>query len=108
MLSHCQRLKDKNVILGLLEKFDLAAKVPPQTKFPGEIQFSEPTAVYMVPSLLVYDQTNELHAKESDDIVVVYYFGGKFLPETIFNKLLVRTIHWCYEGNTKKHHEIKW
>ncbi|XP_065905734.1 uncharacterized protein [Dysidea avara] len=107
MLSHYKRLKDKNVILGLLEKFSLAARVPPKTKFPGEISFSEPTEVYMVPSLLVYNQTNEFHVKGSDDIAVVFYFGGKFLPETIFNKLLVRIIHWCYEGKTRKHHEIK-
>jgi len=97
-------LKDKSVILGLLEKFSLAAKVPPKTKFPGEIAFSEPAEV----SLLVYDQTDEFHAKESNDIVVVYHFGGKFLPETIFNKLLVRTMHWCYEEKTRKNHKIKW
>jgi len=108
MLSLCERLKDKSVILGLLEKFSLAAKVPPKTKFPGEIAFSEPAEVYMVPSLLIYDQTNEFQAKESNDIVVVYHFGGKFLPETIFNKLLVRTMHWCFEEKTRKNHEIKW
>ncbi|XP_065906452.1 uncharacterized protein [Dysidea avara] len=104
MLSCCKRLKDRNVILGLLEQFSLAAKVPTETKFPGEECLSEPSEVYMVPSLLVYDQTNELCAKQTDDIAIAYYFRGKFLPEAIFNKLLVRTIHWCCG---KKHHEVK-
>ena len=107
MLSHYKRLKDRNVILGLLEKFSLAAKVPPRTKFPGEVCLSEPPEVYMVPSLLVYDQTNELCAKQSNDIAIAYYFGGKFLPEAIFNKLLVRTIHWCY-GSKAENHDVKW
>ncbi|XP_065906448.1 uncharacterized protein [Dysidea avara] len=104
MLFHCKRLKDRNVILGLLEQFSLAAKVPTKTKFPGEECLSEPSEVYMVPSLLVYDQANELRAKQTDDIAIAYYFRGKFLPEAIFNKLLVRTIHWCCG---KKHHEVK-
>ena len=108
MLSHCKRLKDRNIILGLLEKFSLAAKVPPRTKFPGEVSLSEPSEVYMVPSLLVYDQTNELRAKQVNDIAIAYYFGGKFLPEAIFNKLLVRTIHWCCGSKSEKHHEVKW
>jgi len=108
MLSQCNRLKQKNIIVGLLEKFSLASKVPPATKFPGEGFIEEPDEVYMVPSLLVYDQANELQAKESGDIAVVYYFRGKFLPETIFSKLLVKTMHWCCKDTTKKYHEIKW
>ena len=110
MLSHYKRLKDKTTILGLLEKFSLAAKVPSSTKFPGEtcLNLSESVDVYMIPSLLVYDQTNELRAKQSDDVAIVYYFGGKFLPETIFNKLVVRIMHWCCNNKIKKHHEIKW
>ena len=101
MLSHCKRIKDRNVILGLLEKFSLAAKVPSNTKFPGEVCLSEPHEVYMVPSLLVYDQPNELRAKQSNDVTIAYYFWGRFLPEAVFNKLLVRTIHWCC-GNKPK------
>ena len=108
MLSHRKRLKDRNVILALLEKFSLAAKVPAAAKFPGEMSLSEPSEVYMVPSLLVYDQTNELRAKQSNDIAIAYYFAGKFLPEAIFNKLLVRTIHWCCGSKSEKHHEVKW
>ena len=108
MLSHYKRPNDRNVILGLLEKFSLAAKVPLRTKFPGEVSLLEPSEVYMVPSLLVYDQTNELRAKQVNDIAIAYYFGGKFLPEAIFNKLLVRTIYWCCGSKSEKHHEVKW
>jgi len=110
MLKCCGRLKEKQVIVGLLEKFSLAAKVPPSIKFPGEvcINLSKSAEVYMVPSLLVYDQRNKLRAKKSNDAAIVYYYSGKFLPETIFNKLLVRTMHWCCNNNSKKCHDIKW
>ena len=109
MLSQCKRSKDKQVILGLLEKFSLAAKVPPNTKFTDE-KHSSDCEVYMIPSLLVYDQATNPCPKNDNDIVVVYYFGSKFLPETVFNKLIVRTIYWCYDGqknDNDTHHGIK-
>jgi len=98
MLTESGRLKDKNVILGLLTKFNLAAEVPANTKFPNDFSVSENEKVYMVPSLLVYDK-KDVYRKRRGDIVVVYHFPDEFLPESVFNQLLVKATHWCCENN---------
>ena len=49
----------------------------------------------MIPSLLVYDKI-EAYQKTEGDIIVVYYAPRGFLSETVFNKLVVKTIKWCY------------
>ena len=99
MLKESKRLKDKNVILGLLDKFNLAAEVPPNTRLPNDFGKPKNERVFMVPSLLVYDK-KYFYRKRKGDIVVVYYFPDEFLPESIFNQLLVKTIHWCCEHNS--------
>ena len=105
MLKKCGKYNDKGVILGLLQKFSIAAEVPPATTFPGEIRPSGKGKVLIIPSLLVYDET-ATYQKTKDDIVVVYHVPRGFLPETIFNKLLVETINWCREeGRSHKIHE---
>jgi len=88
--------KDKQVLLGLLEKFNLASEVPTDTLFFPEIGAlrSSTSKVFVVPPLLVYDEKVPYY-KENGDIVVQYYFPDGFLPESIFNQLLVKTIHWC-------------
>jgi len=90
------RCKDKDILLGLVEKFNLAAEVPKGTKFPREFRAPKKGKVFMVPSLLVYDEKATYHRKEGD-ICVVYYFEDGFVPESIFNQLVVKTIHWCYQ-----------
>ena len=44
-----------------------------------------------------------IYQKTEDDIVVVYHVPRGFIPETVFNKLLVETINWCRQG---RHHKI--
>ena len=98
------RYNDKGVILGLLHKFSIAAEVPPDTTFPGEFPPFEKGKVFMIPSLLVYDKT-ATYQKTEDDIVVVYHVPRGFIPETVFNKLLVETINWCGQGRSHKINE---
>ena len=94
------RSKDKEVLLGLLDKFNLATEVPGSTRFPNEIDAPESSSskLFIVPSLLVYDIKATYH-KQDGDIVVQYYFPDQFLPETVFNQLLVKTIQWCCKHN---------
>ena len=106
MLKQCGRDKDKDVILGLLDKFSIAAEVPVNTLFPEEFTAPKKGRVFMIPSLLVYDKT-EGYRKAKDDIVVVHYAPNEFLPETVFNKLLVKTINWCYQDTTHSH-QVRW
>ena len=97
ILKRCQRNEDKDVILGLLHKISIAAEVSPDTRFPEEPDPSKEGKVFMIPSLLVYDKP-KAYQKTEGDIVVVYYIPTTrgFLSETVFNKLLVKTINWCY------------
>ena len=92
--------KDKQILLGLLDMFNLATEVPANTKFSHEngSPKSGASKVFIVPSLLVYDNKVPYH-KQEGDIVVQYYFPDEFLPESIFNQLLVKTIQWCCKHN---------
>ena len=106
MLKKCDRLKQKEVILGLLENFDLTVEVSVKTKFDDEddtYEVPEKDRVFVVPSMLVYNKVN-IYQKTVDDVVVLYHFPNKYLPENIFNHLLVKTISWCNKGD----HHIRW
>ena len=94
MLDQSNRFKDKDVLLGLVDKFNLAAEVPSSTKFPREFCAPKKGRVFMVPSLLVYDE-KATYCPTKGDICVVHYFADRFVPESIFNQLIVKTIHWC-------------
>ena len=100
ILLQFNRSRDKEVLLGLLDKFNLATEVPASTRFSREIRKSTTTTskLFIVPPLLVYDEKVSYH-KQDGDIVVQYYFKDEFLPESIFNQLLVKTMQWCFKHN---------
>lgn len=98
MLKGSGRLGDKNVILGLLTKFNLASEIPAKTRLPSDFSKPKNEKVFIVPSLLVYDKKDIYH-KRKGDIVIVYYFPDEFLPESVFNQVIVKTTHWCCEHN---------
>lgn len=95
-MSIPNRSSDKDVIIGLLKKFSLAAEVPTSTIFDDEGPSVTPKSgrVFFVPSLLVYDVRN-VYKKKPGDIALLFYFPNKVLPESVFNQLLVKTISWC-------------
>ena len=99
------RSKDKEVLLGLLDKFNLATEVPANTTFFHEISTPGNSAskVFIIPPLLVYDN-RVLYCKQDGDIVVQYFFPDEFLPEGVFNQLVVKTIQWCCKYN----HVVRW
>ena len=105
MLQQFGRSKDKQVLLGLLDKFNLATEVPANTIFSHEISAPRNSAskLFIVPPLLVYDNKVP-YFKQDGDIVVQYYFPDRFLPESIFNQLIVKTIQWC----CKHTHVVRW
>ena len=105
ILQQSGKSKDKQVLLGLLGTFNLATEVPPKTRFSHEISTPKKSVskVLFVPSLLIYDHKVS-YCKQDGDIVIQYYFPDKFLPESIFNQLLVKTIQWC----CKFKHMVRW
>ena len=100
LLKRCGRLQQKETILALLQKFDLAVEVPVNTKFFDEDDCYDPPnsgRLFVVPSMLVYN-TRNVYQKQDGDIVILFHYPDKFLSENIFNHLLVKTIIWCKEG----------
>jgi len=97
ILKNSGHYKDKNAICGLLEKFNLVIEVFRDIKFIDEDEsYATPNDghVYLVPSVLCYNET-KVYTKQKQDIVLLYYFPDKFVSESIFNQILVRTVSWC-------------
>ena len=97
MLKSAGRYKDKSIILGFLKKFHLAVEVPRDTKFSDEeecYEIPKSGSVLLVPSMLVYN-AEEVPVKKKGDIILIYYFPDKFVPENFFNQVLVNTVSWC-------------
>ena len=106
LLKRCGRLSQKEIILALLQKFDLAVQVPVNTKFFDEEDGYDPPSsgrVFVVPSMLVYNH-KKIYQKQAGDIVVLFHYPDKFVSQNIFNHMLVRAIVWCNE----KGHHIRW
>ena len=106
LLKRCGCLKQKEIILALLQKFEISVQVPVNTKYFDEDDGYEPPKdgrVFVVPSMLVYNE-KKIYQKQADDIVVLYYYPDKFLSENVFNHILVKTIIWCNEIS----HHIRW
>ena len=99
ILQQFDRLEDKEVLLGLLDKFNLATELPSNTKFSHEIESprSSTSKVYIVPPLLVYDNMVP-YFKQDGDIIVQYYFPDGFLMESVFNQVMVKIIQWCCQN----------
>ena len=97
MLNSAGRYKDKSIILGFLKKFHLAVEVPRDTKFSDEeecYEIPKSGSVLLVPSMLVYN-AEEVPVKRKGDIILIYYFPDKFVPENLFNQVLVNMVSWC-------------
>ena len=106
LLKRCGRLSQKEIILALLQKFDLAVQVPVNTKFFDEEDGYDPPSsgqVFVVPSMLVYNH-KKIYQKQAGDIMVLFHYPDKFVSQNIFNHMLVRAIVWCNE----KGHHIRW
>ena len=103
LLERCGRLKQKETILALLQKFDIAVQVPLNTKFFDEDDGYDPPSsgrLFVVPSMLVYNE-KKIYQKQADDIMVLFHYPDKFLSPNVFNHMLVRAIIWC---NDNGHH----
>ena len=106
MLQTAGHYKNKSTILGFLEKFHLAVEVSRDTKFDKEKEaYTTPKngRVFLVPSMLVYNP-KAVHNTQEGDIILVYHFPDLFVPENIFNDVLVRITSWC---NLHGHHVYK-
>ena len=92
----------KDIVLAVLEKFDLAAEIDKDTKFENEnnsYRTPDTGRVFFVPSMLVYNEGQKYIKPEGHiDNVVLFHFPDEFLPETVFNHVLISTIKWCHSN----------
>ena len=98
----------KDIVLGLLKRFDLVTEIDRNTKFENEDRtYLTPDSggVFFVPSMLVCNTTDVYKTLEGHtNNTILYYFPDKFLPDIVFNHMLIRTTKWCVaEG-----HRIRW
>ena len=103
MLHTAGRYKDKSTVLGFLENFHLAVEVIKDTKFDEEKEsYATPKSsrVFLVPSMLVYN-SKVVPKVQKGDIILIYHFPDMFVPENIFNEILVKMVSWC---NQHGHH----
>ena len=93
----------KKIVLAFLEKFDLAVEIHKDTKFENEndsYRTPDSGRVFFIPSMLVYNEgENYIKPEGHVDNVVLYYFSDEFLPETVFNHVLISTIKWCQKNS---------
>ena len=85
----------KDIIISLMESFDLIAQIPNSTRFANEsAPPPQKRRVFIVPALLLYDSKLAVYKPEKDDQVYVYYFSDLYFPESAFNQFLVHMISW--------------
>ena len=108
ILKQSNNFENKDIILGLFEKFSLAVKIPSSTRFTGEsYEIDKTGSTYLVPSLLVdnpsYRESFDVDSYKAgyDFISVAFYFPDKFVPETTMNQLLVKSIQWNVQRGYK-------
>ena len=98
ILMQASVLHIKEVIISLMQSFNLLAQIPTNTCFAGE---STPPPqegkVFIVPALLLYDPELAVYKPVKQDQVYTYYFSDLYFPESVFNQILVKIITWSVQ-----------
>ena len=98
----------KDIVLALLKKFELAINMDRSIKFENEdSSYVTPNKgrVFFVPSMLVHNETQDyIPPKDCISNVILYHFPDKFIPVTVFNRVLILIIKWC----NAEDHRIRW
>jgi len=90
----------KDVIISLMEEFNLLTQIPSNTCFADESALPpQEGRVFIVPALLLYNPKLAVYKPEQQDQVYVYYFSDLYFPESTFNQFLVQMISWSVQRN---------
>ena len=106
-LDHILKLasasEHKEIIVSLMELFNLIAEIPNSTCFTDEsVPPETDKRVYIVPSLLLYNPDLPVFIPEGADQVYLFYFSELYFPESVFNQIIVKMIRW----NVQKQFQI--
>ena len=93
----------KEIIISLMELFNLITEIPYDTCFDDEPAPPQTDKkVYIVPSLLLYNPDLPVFIPEKADQIYLFYFSELYFPESTFNQILVKMIRW----NVQKQFQI--
>ena len=85
----------KEIIVSLMESFNLLAEIPNNTCFADESALPPADKkVYIVPALLLYNPDLPTFIPEKADQIYLFYFSELYFPESAFNQILVKLIRW--------------
>ena len=92
----------KQIIVSLMELFNLLAEIPNNTCLADESAPPPCTGkVYIVPSLLLYNHDHCVHIPQVADQIYLFYFSELYFPESVFNQVLVKIIKWNVQKQFK-------
>ena len=87
----------KEIIISLMESFNLLVEIPNNTCFANEsARLQADKKIYMVPALLLYNPDLPTFVPEKDQIYL-FYFSELYFPESAFNQILVKMIKWSVQ-----------
>ena len=87
----------KEIIISLMESFNLLAEIPNNTCFANEsARLQTDKKIYIVPALLLYNPDLPTFIPEKDQIYL-FYFSELYFPESAFNQILVKMIRWTVQ-----------
>ena len=87
----------KEIIISLMESFNLLAEIPNNTRFADECTPPQTDKkVYIVPALLLYNPDFPAFIPEQDQIYL-FYFSELYFPESLFTQILVKMIRWSVQ-----------
>ena len=93
--------------VDLIKKFGFVAQVTPKAEFLEQTTISNEKEIFIVPSLLPDDTTNQQKIPEVDDTsvqVVYFYLPDHFLPPILFDQMVTK----CIDRNEFKCEKILW
>ena len=93
--------------IDLMKKFGFVAQTSPKAKFLEEAKIPKEKEIFIVPSLLPEDATNQLPIPAENDSsvrVVYYYLPDHFLPPILFDQIVTK----CIDRNEFKRETILW
>ena len=92
----------KQIIVSLMELFNLLAEIPNSTCLADESAPPPCTGkVYMIPSLLLYNYDHCVRIPQVADQIYLFYFSELYFPESVFNQVLVKIIKWNVQKQFK-------
>ena len=88
----------KEIIISLMESFNLLAEIPNNTCFADESALPQTDKkVYIVPALLLYNPDLPTFIPERADQIYLFYFSELYFPESAFNQILVKMVRWSVQ-----------